>query len=153
MNGRDFDPPVVATIFPLRSRYAEEVSTELVNTIGTLLKKKKYIKKEVTIQDSGKAREIDLKEYVSKHPVRKHRRHWIDGGDKIGGVQPETALPFFINPAGSLICRLCDGKNTTGEIIGQMKKTWCFLPGESVLNIVMSFLLLLEELDLIEFAR
>jgi hypothetical protein len=153
MNGRDFDPPVVATIFPLRSRYAEEVSTELVNTIGTLLQEKNYIGKSVAVQDSRKALDIKLEDYIRKHPTRKHSRHWIDGGDQIGGVQPDTVLPFFINPTGSRICRLCDGRNSTGEIFHLMKKTWRFLPEKTLINSMMSFLLLLEELDLIEFAR
>jgi hypothetical protein len=153
MNRRDFDPPVVATIFPLRSRYAENVSTELVNTIGKLLKEKEYIQEEVTVQDTGQALSIHLEDYIRKHPVRKHRRHWIDGGDQLGGVQPETVLPFFLNPAGSRICRLCDGRNSTGEIFQEMKKTWRGLSEKTLITNVMSFLLLLEELDLIEFAR
>jgi hypothetical protein len=153
MNRRDFDPPIVATIFPLRSRYAGEISAELVNTIGSLLKEKQYISEEVTVEDSGPAREVDWGDYAGKYPVRRHRRHWIDGGDQIGGVQPETVLPFFINPSGSAICRLCDGRNTTAAIIRHMKKSWKFLPEAAVLDNVMPFLLLLEELDLIEFAR
>jgi hypothetical protein len=153
MNSPDFDLPLVATIFPLRSRYAEDVSTELVNTIGALLKEEHYIQEAMHIQDSVKAREIDMEDYRNKHPVRRHRRHWIDGGDKIGGVQPDTALPFFINPVGSKICRLCDGTNTTDGIIRTMKKDWGFLPREAVVTSVMSFLLLLEELDLLEFTR
>ncbi|MGB9175949.1 MAG: hypothetical protein WCB46_04345 [Methanoregula sp.] len=129
------------------------MSTELVNTIGTLLKEKNYIGEAVAVQDSGKPLDINLEDYIRKHPVRKHRRHWIDGGDQIGGVQPETVLPFFINPAGSQICRLCDGRHSTGEIFQEMKKIWGSLPEKTLITNVMSFLLLLEELDLIEFAR
>jgi len=150
---RRFDPPVVATIFPLRSRYAEDLSKELVDTLVDVLSEKKYLTKKIPIPDSQGAREINLEDYIRRYPVRKHRWNWIDDGERIGGVHPDTALPFFINRSGSRICRLCDGRNTTGDILFQAQKMWGSVPRAVLLDRVMSFILLLDELDLIGFAR
>lgn len=147
----DYDSPGVATIFPLWSRYAEDVYTDLVNKIGTVLKEKNLIQDEVKLKDQKEPLVLKLEDYLKKYPVRKHSRHWVDGGEQIAGVHPYTYIPFFINPSGSLICRLFDGQTNVLGIIEILKGKWDFLPEEVVVNDLLPFLFLLEELDLLEF--
>ncbi len=73
----DYDPPGVATIFPLRSKQAEDVYTDLVNKIGTILKEKNLITDEVKLLEEKEYIVIKLKDYAKKYPVRKHFKHWV----------------------------------------------------------------------------
>lgn len=145
----DYDSPAVATIFPLRSSHVEDVFTDLVNKIGTALKEKNLITDEV--KEEKEYLIINLEDYAKKYPVRKHYRHWVDGGEHIAGIHPDTYLPFFINFSGSIICRLCDSQLNVEQIAEKLQEMWIPLPEEELMNDLMSFLLLLEELDLVEF--
>ncbi len=94
---------------------------------------------------------VRLKDYLNKSPMRKHEKHWIDGGKQVAVFHPETFLPFFMNNEGSEICRLCSGGHNVGEMIEWSTRRWPSEPKEVLTKDFMKFLLLLEELDLIEF--
>jgi hypothetical protein len=145
----DYDYPAVATLFSLRSRNAEDSSIDLVRRIGTVLGEKDLISSVVTLPDQ-KYLEVQYEEYAKKRPIRKHPEHWVDGGEQIAGIHPDTFLPFFINPSGSVICRLCKGNLCIEEMLEELKLLWPFLSEDILLNNLLSFLLLLEEMDLVE---
>ena len=67
---------------------------------------------------------IRFDEFVGKHPVRRHGKHWIDGGSQVVGIHPDTYIPFFINSTGSEVCRLCDGEKSVGTIISDLETLW-----------------------------
>ncbi len=145
----EYDHPAVATLFPLRSRNAEDSSIDLVRRIGAVLKEKELIETEVDLPGQ-KYLEVQYEEYARKRPVRKHTEHWVDGGEQIAGIHPDTFLPFFLNSSGSTICRLCEGNLCIEEMLEELKLQWPFLPEEILLNNLLSFLLLLQEMDLVE---
>jgi len=116
-----------------------------------VLENKGLISKDMVPTVQTKSLIIQLEEYADKYPVRRHERHWIDGGEQIAVLHPETYQPFFLNISGSKTCRLCDGNYNVGEIITQLKNEWHFLSEKVLVKDLLRFLLLLEELDLIEF--
>ncbi len=148
-----YDPPVVASISPLRSRHAPEAKAELAAAIGGLLRDKELIDREIAIPDKNEPLRIELEDYARKYPVRRHCECWVDGGDQIAGLHPDTYLPFFINSSGSTICRLCNGEKSIGQIIARSRELWPSQHDETLVNDLMSFLLLLEEMDLIELSE
>ena len=150
-NENDYDSPGIATIFPLWSKNAEDIYTDLVNRIGNTLKEKNLITEEVKLPEEKEYLIVKLGDYAKKYPIRKHFKHWVDGGEKLAGVHPDTYLPFFINISGSIICKFCDGQMNVEQIIEKLRKNWDFLPKETLEKDLLSFLLLLEELDLVEF--
>jgi len=147
----EYDPPGVGTITLLRSRDAEDVRADLVKKIGLILENKGLISKDMVPPVESRGLRIRLNAYVNKYPVRKHEKHWVDGGRQIAVLHPETYLPFFLNASGSKICRLCDGEHTVKKIMTQLKNEWHFQPEKVLVRDLMKYLLLLEELDLIEF--
>ena len=146
-----YDPPVVATMAPLRSKYAKDGGAKFVTAIGKVLEKKGLIDFEVTIPDENKPLTVKLEDYSQKYPVRKHHLNWVDGGDQIAGLHPDTYLPFFLNISGSIICRLCNGEESVEQLIIKSKELWPSEPEEVLVKDLLSFLLLMEEMDLIEF--
>jgi hypothetical protein len=147
----EYDPPGIGTISPLRSKYATDVKTVLIEKMSPILEQQGLIEKDFWPPFPNEVIGVRLSEYGGKFPVRKHERHWIDGGEQIAVFHPETYLPFFLNPSGSKICKLCDGEHDIQTIINQFIKEWSFLPEEVLVRDLLKFLLLLEELDLIEF--
>ena len=147
----EYDPPAIGSLIPLRSCNADEPSSELIEDLGEILVQKGLITKEMVPKVQPKVLNIRLSEYIYKKPVRKHKDHWVDGGDQIAVIHPETYLPFFINSSGSKICRLCDGENSIGDIIAEIKAGWNFVPEKTLVEDIIKMLLLLEELDFIEF--
>jgi hypothetical protein len=147
----EYDSPGVGTIAPLRSRDAEDVRTDLVKKIVLILENKGLISKDIVPPVESRSLRIQLNEYINKYPVRKHEKHWVDGGEQIAVLHPKTYLPFFLNVSGSKICRLCDGEHTIEKIISQLKNEWHLQPEKVLVRDLMRYLLLLEELDLIEF--
>jgi hypothetical protein len=148
-----YESPEVGTVFPLSSDYAENVYVDLVKKIACVLEDKELISETMKPKTPLPTLQIKLCEYMGKFPVRRHKEHWIDGGNQVAVFNPNTFLPFFLNPSGSKIIRLCDGKTKTGEIMTQLRKEWNSIPGGVLVKDLMQFMLLLEELDLIEFAE
>ena len=149
-NKEDYEPPGVGTVFPLRSKHAEDFRVQLVRDIGSALKKNGLINNSILPSIPSKLLKIKLSEYLHKYPLLKHTRHWIDGGKQVAMFQPDTNLPFFFNSSGSKICRLCNGKNSIENIISLAGKKRNYAPKETLVKDLMKFLLLLEELDLIQ---
>jgi len=148
----DYEPPRVGTVFPLRSKHAEDFRVQLVRDIGSALEKNALINNSLLPSIPSKFLRIKLSEYLHKYPLLKHARHWIDGGKQVAVFHPITNLPFFINNSGSIICRLCDGKRTVAGVIAQFKKKWANQKSDDGLTLdLMKFMLLMEELGLIEF--
>ncbi len=145
-----YDPPEVGTVFPLRSKYAEDIRLDFVKKVAFALENMGLIGANMKPLGHTERQKIRIDEYVNKFPVRKQKGYWIDGGRQVAVFHPDSFLPFFMNNAGSRICRLCNGKNSIGEIINRSKRR--HVQAEEILvEDVMKFLLLLEELDLIEF--
>lgn len=152
MPGIEYDPPAVATIFPLRSKNAGDIKTELAVRIGEVLAQEKMIDCQVSFPDDGTGITIIFDEFVGMHPVRKHRKYWIDGGSQVVGIHPDTYIPFFINSTGSEICRLCDGEKSVSTMISDLNALWPDVQASVLTRDLVSFLLLLEELDLVDIA-
>ncbi len=149
-SGEEYDPPGVATIFPLRSKHAGDMKTELAVNIGEALAREKMIDCQVSFPDDRAGITIRFDEIKDMRPARRHGQHWIDGGSQVVGIHPETYIPFFINRTGSEICRLCDGQKCIGTIISDLKPLWPDVSGSVLTRDLVSFLLLLEELDLVD---
>jgi hypothetical protein len=147
----DYNPPEVGTVFLLRSKYAEDPRLDIVKKIGSILESKGMIRGDMKPTGYIEPLRIRLSEYVKKFPLRKHKGHWIDGGKQVAVFHPDTFIPFFLNDSGSRIARLCNGKHPIREMIARSKKESPSVPEETLVNNLMKFLLLLEELDLIEF--
>jgi hypothetical protein len=94
---------------------------------------------------------VSLKEYIDSYPSRIHNKHWIDSGKQVSVIHPETYLPFFFNFTGSKIIRLCDGKHKLQDILDTFKWNWPIIPEKDLEIDFLEFLLLLNELDLINF--
>ena len=136
----------------MTSRYAEDIGKKFVTQIASVLEDKGLLNTQVIPFTPQEALKVRLNDYLKKVPVRKHNRHWIDGGRKIAVFHPITNLPFFLNDSGSKICKLCNGKNTVTKIIQRFSKEWTTEKTDEILTKdLMKFLLLLEELDLINF--
>jgi len=148
--GVEYDPPAVATIFPLRSKNAGDIKTELAVRIGEVLAQEKMIDCQVSFPDDSAGITIRFDEFAGKHPVRRHGKYWIDGGSQVVGIHPDTYIPFFINSTGSEVCRLCDGKKSVSTIISDLETLWPDVQSSVLTRDLVSFLLLLEELDLVD---
>jgi hypothetical protein len=147
----EYDPPGIGTISPIFSGYAEDVGTNFVKQIASVLEDKGLVNAQ-SLFVPHEGRRVRLDDYLDRVPIRKHKRHWIDGGKQVAVFHPITNLPFFINNSGSKICRLCDGKYTVARIIARFKKEWATQKSDEGLTLdLMRFLLLMEELGLIEF--
>ncbi|MCP8305162.1 MAG: PqqD family peptide modification chaperone [archaeon] len=147
----EYDPPAIGSLIPLRSRNSDEPGAELIEDLGAILVEKGLITNEMVPKVQPKVHKIQLSEYIYKKPIRKHKEHWVDGGNQIAVIHPETYLPFLINSSGSKICRLCDGERSIGDIIVEIKAEWNFVPEKNLVKDIIKILLLLEELDFVEF--
>jgi hypothetical protein len=147
-----YDPPEVGTVFPLRSNYAEDFRLDFVKKVASVLENMNLISLNMKSFGHIERMKIRIDEYVNKIPVRKQKGCGIDGGKQVSVFHPDSFLPFFMNSSGSRISRLCNGNHTIGEIITRSKGRRD-VAEETLVEDVMKFLLLLEELDLIEFRR
>jgi len=147
----EYDPPAIGGLTPLRSCRAGDLGSDLIEKIGELLVEKGMIPKDAVPEIPKEVFKVKLADYVGKKPLRRYKDNWIDGGDKIAVIHPETYLPFFMNSSCSRICRMCDGDHTVGDIITATQAAWPRVPGKVLVQDLMKALLLLEELDLIEF--
>ncbi len=146
----EYDSPGIGTVSPLRSKYAGDLEIDLVEKVGGILQEKGLIGNNWA-QPVQKPLTIKLQDYIGKHPVRRHSSHWVRGSSQIAILHPETYLPFFLNPIGSDVCELCDGEHSVRDIIGDLKTEWPSMPDKIIIKDLLKFLLLMEELGLIEF--
>ena len=149
----EYDSPEVGTVFMLRSRYSEDPRLNPIKKLASILEEKGMISWDMQPVGYTETLKIRLSDYAKKLPTRKYSENWIDGGKQISVFHPHTCLPFFFNKSGSRICKLCDGKHCTEDIITMSKKEWPSLTNNKLVIDLMRFLLLLEELDLIEFVE
>jgi hypothetical protein len=148
----EYDPPGIGTIAPLFSAHAQDATKNFVKQIGLTLENKGLINAQSNVFMPHKPLKVRIDNYRDKTPVRRHNKHWIDGVKQIAVFHPITNLPFFINSSGSKICRLLDGKYTIAKLINRFNKEWQLQkPSDVLTRDFMKFLLLLEELDLIEY--
>lgn len=150
----EYDPPGIGTISPMTSRYAEDVGAQFVKQIGSALEDKGLINRGAIPFIPQNGAKVRLVDYLKKVPVRKHNEHWIDGGKQVVVFHPITNLPFFMNRTGSRVCKLCNGEHSVAKIIAKFRKEWTSQKSDETLTKdLMKFLLLAEELDLIEFTK
>jgi hypothetical protein len=148
----EYDPPGIGTISPMASRYAEDAGSHFVKQIGSVLENKGLINGGAIPFISHDAKKVRLDDYLRRVPVRKYNERWIDGGKQVAVFHPITNLPFFMNYSGSKISRLCNGKYTIANILTKFRKEWASQkPDNALTKDLMKFLLLMEELGLIEF--
>jgi len=152
MQENEYESPAVATFSYFGSKYSHDVAMDLMNDMGSVLKEKKLLDKEVRFAQRKKLA-IRYKDYSEKYPTIKYSERWIDDGNCIAGVHPYTYLPFFLNTAGSAICRLCDGKKNIDDISAELNRLFQSKDNCILVKDLLSFLLLLEEMDLMEFNR
>lgn len=147
---KEYDSPGIGTISPLRSKYAGDIETDLVKKVGGILQERGLIGND-WLRPVQKPLNIKLQDYTGKQPVRMHCTHWVRGSSQIAILHPETYLPFFLNQTASDICELCDNEHTVKEIIETLKIQWSSVPEKTLTEDLLKFLLLMEELGLIEF--
>ena len=152
MQENDYESPAIATFSYFRSKYSHDIAMDLMTDMGSVLKEKKLLDKEVRFAQRKKLA-IRYKDYSEKYPTIKYSERWIDDGNCIAGVHPYTYLPFFLNAVGSTTCRLCDGKKNINNISAELNRLFPSTDNNILLKDLLSFLLLLEEMDLIEFNR
>jgi len=144
------DDPAIGTVIPLRSEYSEDLKLHLVNDVLHVIENMGLIYPTMQAVSSNRHIKVRMEDYLNKFPVRRHEGYWVDGGSQVAVFQPDSFLPFFLNKSGSRICRMCNCKNSVREIINDAKNR-SKMPDKSVVERVTRFLLLLEELDLVEF--
>ena len=147
----EYDPPAVSTFSYLRSKDSQDGVIDLLNDLGGILKERNMIEKEVHLPQRKKL-EIKYNDYSKKHPKIKYSEKWIDDGNRIAGVHPITSLPFFLNSMGSMICRFCESEMDIEEISRELKRMYPSVSEYILLKDLLSFLLLLDEMDLIDFS-
>jgi hypothetical protein len=148
---KEYDSPGIGTVFPLRSKFAEDPRAIFVKSLASILGSNGLIRENAKPTSRNRALRIHLNEYMHKSPILMHKKHWIDGGKQIAVFHPYTSIPFFLNNFASSICRLCTGKHNIEEIIAWSRKEWPSTSPQVLVKDLMKFLLLLEELDLIKF--
>jgi hypothetical protein len=149
-NKDKYEHPKVGTVFDLRSRYTEDAGLGFVKRLGFELEKKGLISEDMRPTGYIEKLRAKIGELIDKTPMRKHEGHWVDGGIQVAVFDPDTFFPFFFNASGSRICRLCDGKHTIKEIISKSGADLAMLAKSALAKDIVRFLLLLEELGLIE---
>ncbi|MHA2208428.1 MAG: PqqD family peptide modification chaperone [Candidatus Thorarchaeota archaeon] len=147
----EYDPPRIGTISPLRSKHARDGELEFIEKAGSVLEREGLISREMVQAIEYEHLRVRLEAYIDKYPRRRHGQHWVDGGNQIAVIHPDTYIPFLLDAYGSQICRLCDGEHTIGDLIPLLRRDWHILPQSVLVRDLLAFLLLLEELDLIEF--
>ena len=147
---KEYDFPEIGTVFPLRSKHTEDFRLELTKKVGLVLEDLGLIQDFMNPIGYSEPLKIRIKEYENKFPFRKYKECWIDGGMQLAVFHPDSFLPFFLNKSGSIICKLCNGKHSVKQIITRFRRK-SRVADKILVEKVMSFLLLLDELDLIEF--
>ena len=150
---KPYESPEVGTLFPLSSVYAENIYVGVVKRIADVLAEKGLISEYMKPLAPPLVLLVRFSEYASKVPVRKHCGKWIDGGDQVVVFHPDTFVPFFLNYSASRIAKMCDGKTNVEKLLRLLKKDETFERTGHLVEDLMRFLLLLEELDLIEFVE
>ena len=143
--------PEIGTVFKLASNFAQDIRLGPINNIADVLEKQGLISEHMKPLGYCETLKVRLSDYLNKSPRRKHDQHWIDGGRQVAVFNPETCLPFFMNESGSKICRLCDGTHKVGELIESSQKNWPSVEKKVLVQDLLQFLFLLQELDLVEF--
>jgi len=147
----EYEAPEVGTVTRLKSRYADTTGLDLVKKIAVALENKGWITGDMMPVGYVEKLRIRLDDYVNKYPVRMHQQNWVDGGKQVAVMNADTLFPFFFNNLGSRICKFCDGKRTVGEMIAMTSEEFQGISHQVLNEDILKFLLLLEELDLIEF--
>ena len=150
MHEEEYDPPAVLTFSYFKSKDSQDGFIDVLNDMGAILKERKLIDKEIRLSQREKLA-IKYNDYSKKHPTRKYSEKWIEDGNRIAGVHPITYLPFFLNSTGTTICKLCEGKMDVDDISKELNGMFPSTDGYILLKDLLSFLLLLEEMDLMEF--
>lgn len=150
MKEEEYDPPAVLTFSYFQSKDSQDRIIDSLNDMGVILKERKLIDKEICLSQRKKLA-IRYNDYSKKHPTRKYSEKWIEDGNRIAGVHPTTYLPFFLNSTGSTICKLCEGKIDVESISRELNRMFPSVSDYILLKDLLSFLLLLEEMDLMEF--
>jgi len=148
----DYNPPSVSTFSYIKSKDSRDEFIDIFNEMGIILKERKLIDKEIHLAQRRKLI-VQYNDYSARRPTRKYLEKWISDGDCIAGIHPITYLPFFMNSSGSTICRFCEGKMDIERMCEELNSLYPSIEKSILLNDLLSFLLLLEEMDLLEFNR
>jgi len=136
-----YEPPKVASTHPIRSSFSGDI----------------YIQVGPGVVDVNlnlrPPRKVRLREYLDLYPKRKRESHWILEPGWAATFRPLTSTPFWFNKSGKVICLLCDGKHKFRDILSKAIESFPAEDTKQVIRDVLVFLLLLEELDLVEFRR
>ncbi|PVX23288.1 MAG: hypothetical protein CW691_11040 [Candidatus Bathyarchaeum sp.] len=152
MSQGQYNSPAVGSIGPLMSKDGKDITGDIINSVSSLLAEKGIIKPNAAITIHHHKKVVHKKDYLNIFPKRLHAKQWIDTGNGLAVIHPGTSLPFFLNDTGSKICRLCDGEHTIKDMLNIFHKKWSSLPRKRLETDFLQFLLLVEELDLINLA-
>ncbi|MDI7277391.1 MAG: hypothetical protein QME94_15545 [Anaerolineae bacterium] len=133
-----YEPPRVASTHPVRSSHSGGVAIEAAHGVVTL---------GINLEAR---RQVWLSEYLQVCPKRKRESHWILEPGWAVAYRPFPSIPFFFNSSGRLICTLCDGERDLRGILAEAAACFPDQDARRVARGALGFLLLLEELDLIE---
>lgn len=147
MQGEGYDPPGIFTFSFMRSENAIDPFIDFMNDMGSILRERDLIDGEVRLPQ--RRLKIDYADYSNEHPSMKYASFWVDDGEHIAGVHPKTSLPFFMNASGSAIYKMCEGKMSIEEIFEEIKRIWPTVEDRMLLENLLSFFLLLEEIDIL----
>lgn len=149
-DGTEYEPPAISTFSFLKSKDSHDGFNDLLEDIGRTLKERGLVEREPYIPQRPKII-VRYKNYSKKHPIRKYSERWIDDGTYIAGVHPTTYLPFFLNQTAAGICRQCEGQQDVNSISTRLKEMFPAIDDNTLLTDLISFLMLLEEMELMEF--
>jgi hypothetical protein len=136
-----YEPPTVASTQRIKSSYSTNPNMKVVS--GT-------VKIDLNLAATKK---VVLKDYLDLYPKRAREDHWILAPGWAAAFRPLTSTPFWFNQTGKTVCQICDGKHRLRDLFSEIVKTFPAADPQEVIREVFSFILLLEELDLIEFWR
>lgn len=94
---------------------------------------------------------LKLKNYEKKLPKRLSEAWgWSKKEGKGEVIEPFSGNPYWLNPTGFLIWKLCDGKHTVENIIDAVSSEYD-VSRQLAIKDTLGFLLSLQELRLVEF--
>jgi hypothetical protein len=143
-----YTSPAVGSVAPLMSKQ-KDITGALLNSISPMLEKRGLLKGNMLLPIHERALVVHMKDYLNRHPKRAHKRYWIDTEQGLAVIHPETHIPLFFNTTGSTICSLCDGEHSIKEMLDTLQKKWS-IPSKVLETDFMKFIILVEELDLVE---
>ncbi|MDD4109699.1 MAG: hypothetical protein PHH93_13365 [Prolixibacteraceae bacterium] len=138
---KGYDPPKIASFYEVNIPNSKALDV-VVEDGG-----------DISISMGSDPYEADLKELLHAKPVIRKKKYWILESRWASVFYPDWDTPLFFNKSGKQFCRLCTGKNTFHDILGEMVKANSKYGRKTVVDDSIRFLFLLKKLKLITVRR